>query len=97
MSNIVDEQIAKDARFEEANKKVHPVEGEWHYPIMVRYGFTPETKEAVGFVRSYEYHHPSGRIIVVTTGVNSDYWQDRQDLKRGYWSDLEPHLKSLGL
>lgn len=97
MSNIVDEQIAEDARFEEANKKVHPVEGEWHYPIMARYGFAPETKEAVGFVRSYEYRHPSGHTIVVTTGVSSDYWKDQQDLKTGYWLDLESHLKSLEL
>jgi len=88
-----------DRNFEEANKKVHPVEDQWHYPILTKYGYEPVTKEAVGFVRSYDYTHPATRhTIRCCTGYSSDYWRTVPFLpesKQGYWSDLEPYLKEL--
>lgn len=71
--------------------KVHPVESQWHYDILTRYGYVAKTKEAVGFVRSYDYEHADGRKITVTTGSSSDYWRAKD--KQGYWSELEPYLK----
>lgn len=82
-------------RFNEANKTVHPVTTQWHYPIMIAAGFETKTPSGVGFSRSYTYEHPSGRVIVVTTGVNADYWNDQTTGKFGYWSALEPHVKSM--
>ena len=83
-------------RFEKADKKVHPVESQWHYPILTKYGFIAETKEAPGFVRAYTYKHPDGRSIKCNTGVNSDYWTDFDTKKFSYWSELEPYLIKTG-
>jgi hypothetical protein len=80
----------------EADKKVHPVETQWHHPIMTKYGYVPDTKEAVGFVRSYTYTHPgTGHSVIATTGYSADYWNDMASKKSGYWRELEPHLLSL--
>lgn len=80
--------------FEEADKKVHPVETQWHYPIMTKYGYEAMTKEGVGFVRTYMYVHPTTHHMVeITTGSSADYWNAGYNY--GYWSDLEPYLKSL--
>jgi len=78
--------------FNKANEKIHPVETQWHYPILQRYGFEPVTKEAKGFVRSYSYKKGAHEIIC-TTGVNADHWKDTINGSYGYWKDLEPHLK----
>ena len=83
--------------FDIADEKVHPVETQWHYQIMVKAGFLPLTKEAVGFVRKYNYEHPDGRKITVATGVNADYWDDTTSGEHGYWSTLEPYLKSMSI
>lgn len=72
----------------EADKKVHPVETQWHYPIMTKHGFVPETMEATGFVRRYVYNHPDGRKITCNTGVRADYWDG------GNWDELDAHLTS---
>jgi len=82
------------SNFDEADKKVHPVEGEWHYPILTKYGFMPVTKVGIGFVRSYLYTKGDHQIRV-NTGVNADYWNDLTNPTFGYWSDLEPFLKTL--
>lgn len=37
------------------NETIHKVETQWHYPRMIKYGFKPITKEAIGFVHSYVY------------------------------------------
>ena len=86
--------------FEEANKTVHPVEKQWHFPILTKYGFTAVTKEATGFVRSYDYEHPIGHRVCCATGYSSDHWRgsfgpatEEQICRQGYWSDLEPRLK----
>ena len=79
--------------FEEGAKVIHPVEDQWHYPIMTKYGFKPLDKEGVGFVRSYRYENDNGHKIIVTTGVNADHWIDKSNNAFGYWSSLEDHLK----
>jgi len=88
---------ADRARFEEANKAIHPVEKQWHFPIMTKYGYEAVTKEGIGFVRSYTYRHPTmDRSMTVTTGASADYWDDpNPNGGHGYWSDLEPHLIKL--
>ncbi len=73
--------------FVRGNQVVHLVEDQWHYPILTSCGFVPETKEGVGFVRSYLYRHPDGRTVRCTTGANADYWVGF-DEQRGYWTDL---------
>lgn len=78
--------------FDEANKAVHPVEKQWHYPIMTKHGFVAETTEAVGFVRAYTYKHPDGRVIQCNTGCSSDYWTDMGTKATGYWNSLEAHV-----
>lgn len=76
--------------FERANKRIHKVEDQWHYPIMTKYGFKPLKELAVGFVRQYKYSNGLD-IITCNTGVNAEYWQAPQGF--GYWADLEPHMK----
>ena len=80
--------------FNDADKIVHKVEKEWHYPIFTKYGYEPIEKEGIGFVRSYNYvHKERGNKIKWTTGYNSDYWEGSGGY--GYWTDLEPHLEKL--
>jgi len=80
--------------FQEANKKVHKVEDQWHYPLMIAAGFVAVTKEAVGFVRNYHYTRDTLNVVCVT-GASSDYWSCSQRQSNGYWADLEPFLKGL--
>lgn len=77
-------------KFNEADQVMHPVEGEWHYKILSKYGFVPETKTARGFVRYYKYVHPDGRIVTTNTGCNADYWSSNNG-DGGYWSALESY------
>ena len=82
--------------FAEADKAVHSVESQWHYPFMVLAGYEPVTKEATGFVRSYKYVHPTtGRTFTLSTGYSADYWVDDLTKKQGYHSSLEDHLISI--
>ncbi len=74
--------------FDEANKVVHSVTTQWHYPILINAGFVAETKEAVGFVRSYVYRHADGRVVTCTTGYSADYWR-AADKCMGYHSTLK--------
>ena len=78
--------------FEEANKTEHPVEKQWHYPILTKHGFVAVTKVGTGFVRTYTYEHPDGRAIQCNTGVSSDYWTDLGTKEFGYWAALEKHI-----
>jgi len=81
-------------RFAEADKKVHKVESEWHFPIMTKFGYKADTLEGIGFVRSYKYTHPvTSNKVTVATGVHADYF-DAPD-GHGYWADLEPYLKKI--
>lgn len=82
-----------DEAFNKADGVLHPVETQWHYPIMTDAGYEAETKEQTGFVRCYYYCHPkTGRRFRINTGVNSDYWTDVETNQFGYWSALEKHL-----
>lgn len=83
--------------FNEANKKVHAVEDQWHYPILTKFGFVPREKTGVGFVRSYNYDHPSGNVIRCTTGASADYWSHEGVPGTGFWAGLEPYVEKLGL
>ena len=78
------------------NEVVHPVESQWHFKYLTKYGYIPLTKSDKGFVRTYTYQHPTtGRIIICNTGVNADYWRDPSTTDGGYWSELEPYLQSV--
>lgn len=91
--------------FETANKVMHPVEKEWHYPVLARYGYTSPTPPQEGFVRAYFYNHPKGRIIRVNTGVSCDYWEDLtpeamppsnyNGRRLALWGELEPYLQKI--
>ena len=86
---------------EEANKIVHPVTSEWHYPILTKLGFKSLTDSGIGLVRRYQYNHQSfpSKKVVYSVGVNADYWQLIDDKngeeKYGYWSTLESSLLEL--
>lgn len=81
--------------FEEANERVHPVETQWHYEYMTKYGFKPLDQTKQGFVRAYRYEGPDGHLIVCSTGFSSDHWEDQTTGNFGYFADLEPHLKKI--
>lgn len=85
-----------DDAFEKGRKTVHRVEDQWHYPILLKYGFTALTKEATGFVRSYMYERGNHQIKVTTDlqCTNADYWEALPG-PCGYWAGLEPYLKTL--
>lgn len=83
---------------EEVNSIVHPVETQWHYPIMVEFGFEPVTKKAQGIVRSYNYQ--KGTIIIeCVSGYTADYWNRivsrHEEWKGGLWKSLRPYLESI--
>jgi hypothetical protein len=73
---------------------IHPVDTQWHFPIMTRAGFVPVTREAKGLVRRYEYTR-GDHVVVVCTGLNMDYFVDMTLKKERIWSELEKHLKTL--
>ena len=86
---------------EDANKIVHPVTSEWHYPILIKLGFKPLTNSDIGLVRRYQYNHPlfPSKRVVYSIGVNADYWQlideKNGEEKFGYWSTLESSVLEL--
>jgi len=101
LRQIIREEAEKNTSFAQAMKSIHPVETQWHYPKLTKYGFIPDTKSAVGMVRTYKYHHPeTGEIITASTGANSDHWEsDQYKFTRGkegewFWGGLEPYLKT---
>ncbi len=55
--------------------------------------------QGLGFVRSYNYHHPNSKItIIVTTGYHADHWNAMDGSKEvgsGLWSSLEPFIKKI--
>lgn len=82
-------------KFNQADKKVHPVEVQWHYPILTEAGFVAQTKEGIGFSRSYVYERLDGHKIKATTGINCDYWKDMTTGKTGYGCDLKGYVGEL--
>jgi len=82
--------------FEEANKVEHLVETQWHYPIMIKFNYSPLTKSAIGFVRSYVYENTNtNHKMTISTGYSCDYWTDNQSGDSGYHSSLKTHLNKL--
>lgn len=76
-----------------ADQVIHPVENQWHYKIMTKYGYEPKTPTGKGFVRSYMYENSkSGHKMKVTTGASADYWEDPETGSSDYWAKLEPYL-----
>ncbi len=86
--------MSDQEKFNEANKVMHPVETQWHYPIMTKYGFKPLTSSDNGFVRIYVYEK-EGKTITCHTGVTSDYWIDKDTNKIGLWRELEIYVSKL--
>lgn len=84
-----------DATVENANKKVHSVESQWHYDRMINSGFKAITKSQIGFVRRYDYENGVGHKISAYTGVSADYWMDTTTGNGGYHASLTPHLSSI--
>jgi len=81
--------------FNTANKVIHPVQTQWHYPIMTKYGYVAITKEDVGFVRRYIYQHPvTGHKMSAHTGANGDYFCDDHHPIDWKKNSLKLHLKS---
>lgn len=83
--------------YAEANKKVHPVETQWHYDILAPLGWVAETREATGLVRCYDYSLPGTDYRVrCATGVNADHWSELTHKKAaGYWGTLEKFAKEV--
>lgn len=76
---------------------VHPVATQWHYPIMIKYGYIPDTLEAKGMVRSYQYtHQDTGRKLILDTGAHCDWWKDLHSGHGGLHGKLEQHLINIG-
>ena len=93
---VQNELWGRDMDLTEADQKEHPVETQWHYKILIEYGYIPKTKSQKGLVRAYEYTRPDYRSAIrVTTGCNADYWEDLMSGTFGYWGDLESHLKKI--
>lgn len=82
-------------RLNAADEKVHLVENEWHYKILTKYGYVPETKTQTGFIRKYKYVHPDGHVININHHLNCDMWSDPNNNKYGYWSTLDTHVNRL--
>ena len=80
--------------FNEANKAIHPIETQWHYKTMIEAGYVPETKEAVGFVRTYIYKK-DGHEMQLKTGASADYWFDVTKNATGYHGSLKGHLTNV--
>ncbi len=78
--------------FAEANKRVHPVETQWHHKVLTPLGFVADTKEGIGFVRQYWYTGPNGCRVKCCTGASADYWESDNGGK-GYWGTLEAWAK----
>lgn len=79
---------------QQADQIIHPVETQWHYPVMKEAGFEPVQTEAKGLVRSYEYRK-GDHVIVCTTGYSADHWEDKTNKAYGYWRALKHHVTSL--
>lgn len=64
--------------FEEADKKVHKVEDQWHFKYLTKYGFEPIDKEGIGFpvpMNIVGVNMSSYALLVsmLTTGLTKQY------------------------
>ena len=82
--------VEERTKFNEANKAIHKVEDQWHYPIMMEKGYEALTKEGVGFVRSYLYKK-GDMEVKCTTGYSADHWSNNEG-GYGYWGSLKSSL-----
>ena len=79
--------------FIKANQTVHKVEDHWSYEDLIKFGFRPVNKTAMGFVRTYKYVNKDGAEIEATTGSSGDYWRDNTHGGGGWWSSMLSHLR----
>lgn len=80
----------------EANEIIHNVEKEYHYPLMIKYGYVPVNKTGLGLVRSFEWiNNNTNHKIRYTIGVNADYWEHLNNGHYGYWRDLDSYLTKI--
>lgn len=82
-------QFVKD--FAAANEIMHPVQDEYHYKLLTKYGFVCNTPPQKGFVRQYLYTKDETSIIVCI-GASADYFDGA--LGFDYMSHLEEALKA---
>jgi len=76
--------------FNEGWKVSHPVEKQWHYETMTKYGFKPLDNIKLGWIREYSYSR-DGITVKCTTGANSDRWECGSDY--GFWGSLGSFLE----
>lgn len=80
--------------FDAAMVTAHPVESQWHYPILTAHGYLPLTPSQNGLVRGYLYKHPTtGHLMKLVTGASADYWFDEATGAQGYHTTLNAHLQ----
>lgn len=90
------ELLERIGKLESVDDKEHPIEKEWHYPVLTAHGFTSADKVKKGMVRSYKYtssEYPD-HVITMTTGANSDHWEDKGNAS-GIGSSIKQHLFKL--
>jgi hypothetical protein len=78
------------SEFNEGWKVSHPVEKQWHYETMIKYGFKPLDMVKSGWIREYSYSRDN-IIVKCITGASSDRWECGSEY--GLWSRLESFLK----
>lgn len=76
--------------FKSANNIAHPVENEYHYKLLTKYGFVCNDPAPTGFVRKYKYTN-GNKDITVCIGASADYFEGFCGF--GYMSKLETELK----
>lgn len=77
--------------FQSANSISHPVEKEFHYKLLTKYGFVCNDPAPIGFVRQYKYKKEN-REIKVCIGASADYYEGFCGF--GFMSGLEGELKA---
>jgi hypothetical protein len=81
--------------YEQANQRVHLVETQWHYPILINAGFIPETLVQTGTDRKYKYTHKDGHTLICKSSDQAEYWLNTRTGTLGYWRDLVTYLVSI--
>lgn len=80
--------------FTEAEKEVHRVEDEWHFPVLTLFNFQPIEKQTVGRIRVYHYKNETQNIIKAAFSYGAFYWKDKEKYAGGVdLRSLEEHLK----
>ena len=66
---------------------------EWHYLIMIKYGFIPIIEKYSDVIKKYVYRHSRNEKHLITiSSYKFDVWYDKRFEKTGYANDLINHL-----